>query len=168
MNIESAQINQEVLKGLAIGNESLKKLNEIMSIEAVEALMDETDENIEQQREIDALFAGSAAQQLGDELEEELALLLAEEDPTGAKNTAKEQTGQKIPLISDPSPKEPVPSISSAEALEQLEAPTHKPQPKVLEEPENEEEDLYDQLEALSAPSAPTRVFSKVDEPLAE
>ena len=42
MSIESAQMNQEVMKGLAIGNESLKKLNFITSIEAVEARFDET------------------------------------------------------------------------------------------------------------------------------
>jgi len=78
MNIESAQLNQDILKGLQIGNESLKRLNSIMSVEAVEALLDETQDAIEQQREIDALLAGNVSANFDEELENELAQLVAE------------------------------------------------------------------------------------------
>ncbi|XP_060074799.1 charged multivesicular body protein 6-A-like [Ylistrum balloti] len=57
-DLEFAQIEAKVFEGLKVGNESLKKLHQIMSIEDVEKLMDETQESIEYQREIDNLLAG--------------------------------------------------------------------------------------------------------------
>ncbi|XP_033751713.1 charged multivesicular body protein 6-A-like [Pecten maximus] len=57
-DLEFAQIEAKVFEGLKVGNESLKKLHQIMSIEDVEKLMDETQESIEYQREIDDILAG--------------------------------------------------------------------------------------------------------------
>ncbi|OWF46476.1 charged multivesicular body protein 6-A-like [Mizuhopecten yessoensis] len=57
-DLEFSQIEAKVFEGLKKGNESLKKLHEIMSIEDVEKLMDETQESIEYQKEIDDLLAG--------------------------------------------------------------------------------------------------------------
>lgn len=57
-DLEFAQIEAKVFEGLKAGNESLKKLHQLMSIEDVEKLMDETQESIEYQREIDDLLAG--------------------------------------------------------------------------------------------------------------
>uniref|UniRef100_A0A2C9LVN4 Charged multivesicular body protein 6 n=1 Tax=Biomphalaria glabrata TaxID=6526 RepID=A0A2C9LVN4_BIOGL len=49
-DLEYAQVEQEVAKGLQIGNASLKKMHEILSLEDVERIMDETQEGIEKQR----------------------------------------------------------------------------------------------------------------------
>jgi len=57
-DLEFAQVEQEVVKGLQVGNASLKKMHELLSLEDVERIMDETQEGIEKQREIDELLSG--------------------------------------------------------------------------------------------------------------
>ncbi|CAG5117658.1 unnamed protein product [Candidula unifasciata] len=57
-DLEYTQVEQEVIKGLQIGNASLKKIHEILSLEDVEKIMEETKEGIEKQREIDELLSG--------------------------------------------------------------------------------------------------------------
>jgi charged multivesicular body protein 6 len=57
-DLEYAQVEQQVVKGLQIGNASLKKMHEILSLEDVEKIMEETQEGIEKQREIDELLSG--------------------------------------------------------------------------------------------------------------
>ena len=42
-----------------MGNESLKKLNSLMSVEEVERIMDETREAVEYQAEVDSLLSGA-------------------------------------------------------------------------------------------------------------
>ena len=49
-DIEFSQIETKVLEGLQTGNESLKQLHEILSIEKIEDIMEETKEGIEKQR----------------------------------------------------------------------------------------------------------------------
>ena len=49
-DIEFTQIEQSVVKGLRIGNDCLKKLNQMMSLEEIESIMDDTKESIEYQR----------------------------------------------------------------------------------------------------------------------
>ena len=58
-DIEFAQLEQNVVQGLKVGNESLKNMHKLMSYEDVEKIMEETKEGIEYQREIDELLAGS-------------------------------------------------------------------------------------------------------------
>ncbi|KAL4240133.1 Charged multivesicular body protein 6 [Mactra antiquata] len=62
-DLEFAQIETEVLKGLQSGNESLKQLHQMFSIETVEKIMDETREAAEYQQEINDLLAGGLTQQ---------------------------------------------------------------------------------------------------------
>uniref|UniRef100_A0A8C4NEQ4 Charged multivesicular body protein 6a n=1 Tax=Eptatretus burgeri TaxID=7764 RepID=A0A8C4NEQ4_EPTBU len=58
-DLEFAQIEIKVMEGLKVGNDSLKKMHEqVMSIEDVERIMEETEEGIAYQREIDDLLAG--------------------------------------------------------------------------------------------------------------
>jgi len=57
-DLEFAQVEQEVVKGLQVGNASLKKMHELLSLEDVERIMDETQEGIEKQREIDDILSG--------------------------------------------------------------------------------------------------------------
>ncbi|XP_014843300.1 PREDICTED: charged multivesicular body protein 6-like [Poecilia mexicana] len=58
-DIEFMQIEVKVVEGLKIGNECLKSMHEIMSIEDVEKILDETQESIEYQRHIDEMLAGA-------------------------------------------------------------------------------------------------------------
>ena len=57
-DIEFAQVERQVLDGLKSGNEALKAVNAIFSIEEIESIMDDTAEAVEKQREIDALLSG--------------------------------------------------------------------------------------------------------------
>ncbi|KAJ8318665.1 hypothetical protein KUTeg_003756 [Tegillarca granosa] len=50
-DLEFAQIESQVVQGLKTGNESLKKLHRLMSLEDVEKIMDETRESIDYQRQ---------------------------------------------------------------------------------------------------------------------
>ncbi|KAF3704066.1 Charged multivesicular body protein 6 Chromatin-modifying protein 6 [Channa argus] len=62
-DLEFAQIERKVIEGLKVGNECLKKMHEVMSIEEVERIMDETQDSIEYQRQIDEMLAGSLTQE---------------------------------------------------------------------------------------------------------
>ncbi|XP_061191324.1 charged multivesicular body protein 6-like [Saccostrea echinata] len=62
-DIEFAQIESQVVQGLKVGNDSLKKLHEILSLEDVEKIMDDTRESIDYQREIDDLLSGGLTTQ---------------------------------------------------------------------------------------------------------
>ncbi|CAL9693243.1 unnamed protein product [Knipowitschia caucasica] len=62
-DIEFMQIEMKVIEGLKVGNDCLKRMHEIMSIEDVERIMDETQEAIEYQRQIDDILAGSLTQE---------------------------------------------------------------------------------------------------------
>ncbi|CAB1433954.1 unnamed protein product [Pleuronectes platessa] len=71
-DLEFAQIEQKVLDGLKVGNECLKKMHEVMSIEEVERIMDETQDSIDYQRQIDEMLAGSFTQEDEDSVLAEL------------------------------------------------------------------------------------------------
>lgn len=48
--LEFTQIEHEVVNGLKVGNDCLKKLHEMMSLDEIEDIMDDTREAIEHQR----------------------------------------------------------------------------------------------------------------------
>lgn len=50
MDIEFAQVEANVMEGLQVGNEALKQIHSILSIERIEEIMEETREGIEKQR----------------------------------------------------------------------------------------------------------------------
>uniref|UniRef100_A0A3Q2PEZ4 Charged multivesicular body protein 6 n=1 Tax=Fundulus heteroclitus TaxID=8078 RepID=A0A3Q2PEZ4_FUNHE len=96
-DIEFMQIEMKVVEGLKIGNECLKSMHEIMSIEDVEKILDETQESIEYQRQIDEMLAGALTQ------EDEDAVLAELEAITQGEDVA-------LPEV----PTEPIPEISEA------------------------------------------------------
>ena len=49
-DIEFKQIESQVIEGLQTGNEALKRLHNILSIDKIESILDETKEGIEKQR----------------------------------------------------------------------------------------------------------------------
>lgn len=101
-DVEFAQIQLQVADGLKQGNEALKKMHEIMSIEDVERIMDETREGIEYQREIDELLSGSLTQ------EDEDAVLQELEEMT-------KSVTEKLPEVPT---EEPLPEVPSEEPVE--------------------------------------------------
>lgn len=50
LDIEYKNVEQNVLQGIQTGNEALKELNALFSIEQIEAILDETQEGIEKQQ----------------------------------------------------------------------------------------------------------------------
>ncbi|KAL4659235.1 charged multivesicular body protein 6-like [Arapaima gigas] len=81
-DIEFAQIEMKVIEGLKVGNDCLKKMHQVMSIEEVERIMDETQDAIEYQRQIDDMLAGALSQEDEDAVLAELEAITQGEDVT--------------------------------------------------------------------------------------
>ncbi|RVE69596.1 hypothetical protein OJAV_G00079420 [Oryzias javanicus] len=100
-DIEFLQIEMNVIEGLRVGNECLKNMQQLMSIEEVEKILDETQEAIEYQRQIDELLAGSLTQEDEDAVLAELEAITQEDDVA-------------LPEI----PNEPIPHVPKSTELE--------------------------------------------------
>lgn len=79
-DLEFAQVEQQVLAGLKTGNEALKKVHEILTIDEIEKVMDETKESVEKQQELDALLSGALTEDDEDAVMAELDALVEAED----------------------------------------------------------------------------------------
>ncbi|XP_041862242.1 charged multivesicular body protein 6-like [Melanotaenia boesemani] len=79
-DIEFMQIEMKVIEGLKVGNDCLKSMHEIMSIEDVERILDETQESIEYQKQIDEMLAGALTQEDEDAVLAELEAITQGED----------------------------------------------------------------------------------------
>uniref|UniRef100_A0A1E1W6E2 Charged multivesicular body protein 6 n=1 Tax=Pectinophora gossypiella TaxID=13191 RepID=A0A1E1W6E2_PECGO len=75
-DIEFAQIEIQVLDGLKVGNVALKKVHDILNIDEVEKILDDTKEGIEKQREIDELISGQLTEEDEEAVEAELEEIL--------------------------------------------------------------------------------------------
>lgn len=51
-DIEFAQVESQIIDGLRVGNAALKKIHEVLSIDEVEQILDETRESVEKQNVI--------------------------------------------------------------------------------------------------------------------
>ena len=78
-----------------VGNAALKKMHEILSLEDVERIMDETREGIEVQQEIDALLAGGLSQQDEDDVMSELNEILGQGDSINLPDVPTEEVGER-------------------------------------------------------------------------
>ncbi|XP_034478910.1 charged multivesicular body protein 6-A [Drosophila innubila] len=78
-DLEFAQVEMKVLDGLKQGNAALKKVHEMLDINEVEKIMDETREGIEKQQEIDAILTDVLTTQDEEDVLAELDALEAEE-----------------------------------------------------------------------------------------
>lgn len=81
-DLEFTQIEMKVVDGLRIGNTTLKQLHDLLSIDEIEKIMDETREGIEKQREIDEILSSTLATEDNideSEIETELDALLETE-----------------------------------------------------------------------------------------
>lgn len=80
-DIEFAQVEQQVLDGLKVGNNALRKVQEVLTIDEIERVLDETQEAVEKQRELDNILSGALSQEDEDDVLAELdALVAAEKD----------------------------------------------------------------------------------------
>lgn len=86
-DVEFTQIQHKVLEGMKVGNECLKQMHQIMSLDDVEKIMDEANEGIEYQREIDELISSGPGldQEDNDAIEAELAAIISQELPEAPK-----------------------------------------------------------------------------------
>lgn len=105
-SIEFTQIEMKVLEGLQVGNECLNKMHQVMSIEEVERILDETQEAVEYQRQIDELLAGSFTQEDEDAILEELNAITQEqiELPEVPSEPLPEPHPEKAPVKVRPRP----------------------------------------------------------------
>ncbi|XP_012277951.1 charged multivesicular body protein 6 [Orussus abietinus] len=76
-DLEFAQVEMKVVDGLKIGNAALKSLHEVLKIEDIEKVMDDTREGIEKQRELDELLSGEFSEEDERDITAELEDLLA-------------------------------------------------------------------------------------------
>ncbi|CAM1154528.1 CHMP6 (predicted) [Pycnogonum litorale] len=98
-DLEYGQIEMKVIEGLKIGNESLNKMHEIMSVEDVERIMDETEEGIAKQKEIDELISGSLTEEDDSAVMAELDKIINETLPEVP--TAEPVTSTDVPELPD-------------------------------------------------------------------
>ncbi|KAJ8345924.1 hypothetical protein SKAU_G00301170 [Synaphobranchus kaupii] len=104
-DIEFSQIEMKVIEGLKVGNDCLKKMHEVMSIEEVERIMDETQDAIEYQRQIDDMLAGSLTQE-----DEDAVLAELEAITQGEEAELPEVPADSLPEVPEEEPEaEPEP-----------------------------------------------------------
>ncbi|XP_037805403.1 charged multivesicular body protein 6-A [Lucilia sericata] len=96
-DIEFAQVEIQVLDGLKQGNAALKKMHDILDINEIEKIMDETREGIEKQQEIDSILSDALTQEDEDDVLAELDALVAEEDETTAEIKLPEVPNDTLP-----------------------------------------------------------------------
>jgi charged multivesicular body protein 6 len=87
-DLEFAQIEVQVVEGLKSGTAALKKMHQILSIENVEKIMEESQEAIEYQKEIDAILAGGLTAEDEDDVLKELEQIIQESLPEVAVGDA--------------------------------------------------------------------------------
>ncbi|XP_045448891.1 charged multivesicular body protein 6-A [Melitaea cinxia] len=75
-DLEFTQIEVQVIDGLKTGNAALKKVHDILNIDEIEKILDETKEGIEKQREIDELISGQLSEEDNEAVEAELEAIL--------------------------------------------------------------------------------------------
>ncbi|KAK9535165.1 hypothetical protein VZT92_007564 [Zoarces viviparus] len=93
-DIEFMQIEMTVIEGLKVGNDCLKSMHEIMSVEDVERILDETQESIDYQKQIDEMLAGALTQE-----DEEAALAELEAITQGEDLALPEVPTEPIPEV---------------------------------------------------------------------
>jgi len=117
-DVEFTQVEMKVVEGLKKGNEALKQLHAVMSIDDVERIMEETAEGVEYQAEIDALMAGSLTEEDEDDILKELEEL---EEMEGAAKAPAVPVGEpvgELPDVPTDEPAEPAEASKAAKSKE--------------------------------------------------
>ncbi|XP_035220001.1 charged multivesicular body protein 6-A-like [Stegodyphus dumicola] len=123
-DIEFAQIESQVIEGLKVGNDSLKALHEMLSIDEIERIMDETQEGIEKQREIDEILGGKLTEEDEDAVMEELESIIAESLPSPVTEPEKlpEEKALELPDVPTEDLLEPKKKIAKSEVRQMVAA----------------------------------------------
>ncbi|KAH8393424.1 hypothetical protein KR215_010457 [Drosophila sulfurigaster] len=90
-DLEFAQVEMKVLDGLKQGNAALKKVHDMLDINEVEKIMDETREGIEKQQEIDAILTDVLTTEDEEDVLAELDALEAEEQAVNLPSVPSEE-----------------------------------------------------------------------------
>ncbi|XP_034106497.1 charged multivesicular body protein 6-A [Drosophila albomicans] len=90
-DLEFAQVEMKVLDGLKQGNAALKKVHDMLDINEVEKIMDETREGIEKQQEIDAILTDVLTTEDEEDVLAELDALEAEEQAVNLPTVPSEE-----------------------------------------------------------------------------
>lgn len=96
-DLEFAKVEQQVLNGLQVGNEALKKIHAVLPIEEVERIMDETKEGIEKQREIDEAINQTLTEEDEEEVLAELDALVAADEKAATPIDLPEVPSDELP-----------------------------------------------------------------------
>uniref|UniRef100_A0A8D8XZY4 Charged multivesicular body protein 6 n=1 Tax=Cacopsylla melanoneura TaxID=428564 RepID=A0A8D8XZY4_9HEMI len=117
-DLEFAQAEKEVIKGLQLGNEALKQVNTLYSIEDVERIMDETRESIEKQREIDEMLQGVLTNEDEADVEVEFEKMMADSrvaEPEPKVPIAEPEEFVSLPEVPSEEPSSPEEASEEAE-----------------------------------------------------
>uniref|UniRef100_A0A0M3IG86 Charged multivesicular body protein 6 n=1 Tax=Ascaris lumbricoides TaxID=6252 RepID=A0A0M3IG86_ASCLU len=95
-DLEFAEIERRVVEGLKSGNEALKQMNQMFSIEEVEKIMEETQEAADYQEEISKLLSGKLSETDLEEVESELQALIDSEEPLKLPEVPTEPLPQPV------------------------------------------------------------------------
>ncbi|PUU77373.1 Snf7-domain-containing protein [Tuber borchii] len=112
--VEFSLVEKAVLYGLQQGNQVLKEIHKEMSLEAVEKLMEETDEARAYQREVSNLLAGAMTNEEEDAVEDELEAL--EREVLGARAVPAMPDAPRMAPVSPEAPEGEVEGSSETEA----------------------------------------------------
>ncbi|XP_046959541.1 charged multivesicular body protein 6-A [Vanessa cardui] len=111
-DLEFTQIEVQVLDGLKTGNEALKKVHDILNIDDIEKILDETREGIEKQREIDELISGQLTEEDDEAIDAELEAIL------DVKDELPEVPTDKLPdVVEEKEPERPQRTKSSTKKI---------------------------------------------------
>lgn len=95
-DIEFAQMEGNVIEGLKIGNEALKNINKLISLEDAERIMDETREGVEYQEQLSEILSGSImSSEDEDAILEELEQITSLDLPSVPHDDLDEQIAEK-------------------------------------------------------------------------
>uniref|UniRef100_A0A915BR79 Charged multivesicular body protein 6 n=1 Tax=Parascaris univalens TaxID=6257 RepID=A0A915BR79_PARUN len=95
-DLEFAEIERRVVEGLKSGNEALKQMSQMFSIEEVEKIMEETQEAADYQEEISKLLSGNLSETDLEEVESELQALIDSEEPLKLPEVPTESLPQPV------------------------------------------------------------------------
>ncbi|VDN24627.1 unnamed protein product [Gongylonema pulchrum] len=95
--LEFSEIVQRVVEELRRGNETLKQMNKMFSIEDIEKIMDETKEAAEFQEEISSMLSGKLSEDDMEEVENEFAKLMEEESKLVLPEVPSDVLPERIP-----------------------------------------------------------------------
>lgn len=119
-DIEFAQVEQQVLDGLKRGNAALSKVHEVLTIDEVERVLDETREGVEKQREIDEMLTGALTQEEEEDVLAELDELVKQEG--NEKEVKKEEPTEDMD-ISEQLPDVPTDELPEKERIKEKTTP---------------------------------------------